>query len=477
MIFRPALFEPNAGVSTRVFRVSISTWLSILGGIAIAAYFWRFSRYGLRAGFTYDDMMNLGRAVRDSYFVTFRDMVTFWKFSDSYRPFGSLFYRVVCDLFGFEAFPFRIACHLLMAVNLVLAYRLFRLLFAEIEIPLLGALVFAFRPYWPDLYTNTGFCYDLLCFAFYSLALLVYLKPRLSMLPLRLRDIGLFLLCLWLGLNSKEMIVSVPAILLLAELFWLDRQGPRFQRFVPLILASILMAAYIFGRVLATDGLTTNDRYRIDLSPLIFLARGKHLLSEFLSLPDASPAWPLALGFLAVAVWALLRGPLGARLALAIATVGALPVLAIPDRGLATAYIPAAGAAWLTAWALVELTRMSTRWRYRAIVLFAVVLVGQWRIAKILAPNFDFYLREGRGIARALDSARELRLSPPQGAWILMERDPFPESRWSSTFLFWILYRDPGITVDWAAEPLARRGSASYFATLTTVEGRLVRVR
>ena len=101
-------------VSNRSFR----TW-------AIAAlifiYFLSFAGPGLGAGFMHDDLMNLCRAWYPPVSRHLLDTVLFFRFSDSYRPLGSLFYITLFDLFGFNPLPYRIACYALMLLNLWLA--------------------------------------------------------------------------------------------------------------------------------------------------------------------------------------------------------------------------------------------------------------------------------------------------------------------------------------------------------------------
>src|SRR5258706_13627199 len=105
-----------------------------------------------------------------------------------------------------------------MACNVVLAYRVFVLLGSARSVAMMAGLILSFHSELQPFLYNTGFCYDLWCFLFYFLALLVYLTRRSHHPDLRKRDLILVLLLLVLALNSKETAVSLPVILLAIEL-------------------------------------------------------------------------------------------------------------------------------------------------------------------------------------------------------------------------------------------------------------------
>jgi len=64
------------------------------------------------------------------------------------------------------------------------------------------------------------FIYDILCFTFYFLAFNYYLTIRARGLRLKIWQVAVFLLLYIGALESKEMAVTLPAILLLYEALW-----------------------------------------------------------------------------------------------------------------------------------------------------------------------------------------------------------------------------------------------------------------
>ncbi len=445
-------------------------WLALFATLAVAIYFWRFSRYGLRMGATHDDLMNLGRAIRDSYSGLLGDIVCLWRFSPSFRPVGGLFYLGLYDWFGFQPAAFRAACLTLMAANLVLIFWFARLI-ATREIAFFTVLLLAYKTGWPDLYSNTGYCYDLLCFALYFGALFVYFRARLAGRLLSSGELVVFVALVWLGLNTKEMIVSVPAVVAVAELFWLDRRAPLWRRLMPAFVTAGAVLLFLFGRLYSPEGLGKMAAYTPDFSAGQFLRQGRRFLIEFFSLPGDFPGWPLLAAF-ALFFAALWRGSFSTRIGAAVALLGVLPVIFIPNRGLAAAYIPSAGLALLLGSVLISMARR------RAGLVFLVVFAGLWHIALRNPPNIPERRAQADEVQRATDGIRALDLHPPRDARILMERDPIPSFRWASTFLLWILFDDPTISVDWVSEPEPGQESYQHYAVLTTTpDGRIVRVR
>src|SRR5262245_43722925 len=105
---------------------------NILAALWIASYFLILAGEGVFAYFTHDDLMNLYKC----WLVPMGDVIkaNFFFFSGFYRPMGALFYRTVYAVAGFDPLPFRIACYLLMLVNLYIGYCLARRLSGSREI-------------------------------------------------------------------------------------------------------------------------------------------------------------------------------------------------------------------------------------------------------------------------------------------------------------------------------------------------------
>ena len=67
-----------------------------------------------------------------------------------------------------------------MLLNLWLAYLVFKRIGGSREIGAIATLLYAFHGKFDYLYYNAGSMYDVFCFLFFFLALLIYLRARLQ---------------------------------------------------------------------------------------------------------------------------------------------------------------------------------------------------------------------------------------------------------------------------------------------------------
>src|SRR5437016_4550729 len=82
-----------------------TVWLPIVAaGIVAAVVFW-FARQGLAAYFTGDDLMNLYVAWSRPFSRILFENVFY--FTPGYRPMGTLVYRLLFEIAGLNAFPYR----------------------------------------------------------------------------------------------------------------------------------------------------------------------------------------------------------------------------------------------------------------------------------------------------------------------------------------------------------------------------------
>lgn len=428
----------------------------------ILAIHWRFARWGLGTGFTCDDLMNLGRAIQLPVSAALSEIFLFWRPSELLRPLPELIYRLTWEAFGANPFAFRVLFHALMLANAALAYIVVRAI-APRPVALTVALLTAHHPFFHWMYANTGFLFDLVCFFFYFAALGLYLRGEHK---------SRYLIPFVLALNSKEIAVTLPAVLTAWEL---GRGGPwDWARARPLLAGHLLAGAFVLGRVLAPGGIAGAAGYETSYSWAALAANGVTLLQQYFAARTPQGAlFAFALGILlAGAVW--LREARAARLGLAIAIVGALPVLALTGRSLPAAYIPAAGltlalASVLYALALTAVRRpaiagmalflFASRWLWRESV--------RWEMLNAEAAA------ESRYVTGIVSQLRDLHLDLPEDARVLMLRDPFPQSRWMSTFALIILEGDGEILVDW---PKEGDPHPPYAAVLTYEDGRMRRV-
>lgn len=424
-------------------RPVVACGLGMCAAVCIVSYFFYFAGPGLTADMTEDDLMNLWGSWVQPMSQHLRDILLFFRPSTRYRPVGSVFYWLMFEAFGFQALPYRIACYALMLLNIWLAYAIARRLTGSRECGALAALLFGYHgQFWP-LYVNTGLCYDLLCFFFYATAFLYYLRTSAQGRPASAPQIacwsGLYILCL----NSKEMAVSLPVVVLAhallehepgswrprALLIWLLRSSR-----IPLA-GAVLTALFLAGRMTGPEALAALGAYHPTLSWPVFVDRTWHYLSDALY----EPQWltPSAAG---ITFLALMAGAFRSRV-LAICLVwmlaGILPIAFIPPRSLSAAYIPALALALYLAVAITAIAK-SARLpaRLRPALVFTTVLFLLIRAHQQYGPiPFAACMAEGRHIRHVYDELQ--RGFPPlsKSTLVLMLRDPFPESTWSSTYL------------------------------------------
>ena len=112
---------------------------------AVTAYFLWFAWDGLRAGFSFDDLVSIYHAEQLGWLGHAADIAGFFRFSTVFRPAATLFYLVLFEGFGFNALAFRVAFYVVMVMNLWLGYALARKLMGSAESAALGLALFAFH--------------------------------------------------------------------------------------------------------------------------------------------------------------------------------------------------------------------------------------------------------------------------------------------------------------------------------------------
>ena len=197
----------------------------VLTGLFIAGFFLAFTWRGMLVYFTGDDMMNLygywSRPVADLV----KGNILFW--TPYYRPFGGVIYRTFFALFGFNPRPLYILYYATFLVNLYLAYVVLKRISGEAETGALATLILSVHGNFYYLYYNAGALYDVYCFLFFFLALFIYVRVRQRGEYLTRWNLVAFTASFICCLNSKEMGATLPAILVVYELFF---HTPRWHR-------------------------------------------------------------------------------------------------------------------------------------------------------------------------------------------------------------------------------------------------------
>ena len=136
----------------------------------------------------------------------------------SYRPLATLSYYLIYAIVGLNPFGYHLFSVLLHLANVVWVYLLVHLILKQRFTALIAGLVFACHPVLTEAVNCIAFNEDLLAACFYLLAFIFCLKSSTNGLISDRKNYGLSLLFFLLGLLSKEMAITLPAIIVLYDL-------------------------------------------------------------------------------------------------------------------------------------------------------------------------------------------------------------------------------------------------------------------
>ena len=211
------------GLASGVF-VGNLLCLAVLAITSVAVYY-----NSLSNGFVFDDYVvivenkhlndfrnSLPSFFNDSYFKIAGDEA-------SYRPLATLSYFLIHSFAGLNPFYFHLASVFLHTLNVILVYFLISLLLEDRFKALLAALLFACHPVLTEAVDCIAFNEDLLAAFFILLAFILYVKAvdKRPVGPAHLLSLFFF----FCGLLSKEMAISLPALILLYDLTFKEVAG------------------------------------------------------------------------------------------------------------------------------------------------------------------------------------------------------------------------------------------------------------
>ncbi|MGO9095963.1 MAG: hypothetical protein ACLQGV_12140 [Bryobacteraceae bacterium] len=439
-------------------------WLVRLAGAALVlAYFFRFVAPGLRQGFASDDPMNIYYYWSNGPGGLARNLVLF--FTDYVRPMGGLYYLPLYSVFKLNPLPYHVVAFCLLLFNTWLAFR-FAVLLTESE--LAGGLCAFLVAYHAALYHMVylpSFIYDILCFTFYFLAFNYYLSVRGRGARLKIWQVAVFLLLYIGALESKEMAVTLPAILLLYEALWHapGRWSWRSARSwvvtdaLPPLAAGALTLVYILGKALGPESLMKLDAYRPVFSlHQYFEATARFLNQLFYDTSahgffNARTVLLMAALLLAIA-WRTCQKHL--FLMFFFVFIAPLPITFIPNRGGPCLYIPLAGWAVFAASALQLLSQAIAKSRLLRRVPIAVTqaafmlcaVAAQWSLSLYHTNGIPALMKDrGQLTASVIRQIRSLQPTVQPGAAIYVMNDVF--DGYDTQFLFELTYGDRSVHV------------------------------
>jgi hypothetical protein len=422
----------------------------------ILGYFLYFVWPSLRMYFDSDDMYALYFAWSKPWSQVIHENLFFWQ--GGFRPLGAFFYRGLFVAFGYNPLPFRIAELAFGLIDLGVCFWIVKEISESLRVAAVATLLFAFHSRMIEVWYRTTIIFDVLCFLFVWLAAGVYIQARKGGGKLGVGRAIAILVLYFFAMDSKEMAVVLPLLLLSYELLFNPVRLKASLRSRPLALIAIMgvmTVAYMHGKLFGPDLMLADAYY----TPEYSLARFQHnwnvYIGDLLVLKREPAGW-FALAILA----GLLAGALLARsrkliFAWIVLFFGLLPVTFVPQRGGYVMYISYVGWVLYAGIVLIRLEDLITRSRpqYRtalACVIFA--LVG-WRVGKAHLHSVRTeprpWLYESPAMIRGMaEQLPAMHPSFPKSTRILFQEDAFTTGEWTPLFVMRLLYHDRGLIVD-----------------------------
>ena len=448
----------------------------------VLSWFVYFTHDTLAVHFAPDDMMNLAGYWRTKPAQLVTSHVLLWR--DFYRPMGAVFYLPLFHAFGFNPAPYHAAILAILLANVYLVWRLATLLRAGPIAAGLAALLACYHAGLSNLTYNIAFVYDVLCGFFYLAAIVYYVRIREAGRELRGREAVVFLALFVCALNSKEMAVTLPVVLLVYE--WTYQKEAALR--VP-FLAGLVNLPYVYGKALGPGALADQAGYR----PVFSAAQVADF--QFRSFRDLLAGYAVS-GETIVWVWVALfylafRRPRPVlRFCAVFVAVAPLPIEFLPGRGGACLYVPFIGWAILLAVLCVDLAGAVSSFlaaepivgRLGRQALFVLLLVGcvtlwgrenDWLKRSFIRPAMA---QTGALTWAVIGQFRELRPRVRPNSRVVFLDDPFVD--WDMAFIADLWFRDRSLAIVlYRKTPLTAEEIADAGHVFDWRDGRLIQVR
>lgn len=429
-----------------------------MSALLILSFFLFFSYSGLFSYFTFDDGTTIFVCLKPFEVSFWRDLLhVLTVFTAAFRPLTTMFWRPLYAAFGFNPMPYRIAVHVLLTVNIGLAYVLARRLELTREGAALTALVFCYNASTSALYYDTCLVGDVLCFLLYALTVLVYAGGRQAGQPLGLRRTAAVAVTYLLALDSKEIAVTLPGILLIYEALYHRRDFRDKQKALRVggLLAAMFVAGAFYLSVKVAD-MSPNSAYSPHVTADFMLKNLGFYLQQLLYFPEDSVTPVKACLIIAglIAAGALIRSR-PAVFGVLFFVAALVPVAVIASRSGYAAYVPYFGLA-MTVGALVSGVRSHLiRWTRHedletatAVALFigVAVLLGWAHMVRRIPANGYFEWDKPKVMTLMDDFRQTIPEFPPQARVLLTDDVWGPD--WGPMFLLRLMYHDDTVWVD-----------------------------
>jgi hypothetical protein len=435
--------------------------------VLLLGFFWWFHSQVLKADFGLDEMRNLYSYWNPPLGKVILSGFVFW--NKFIRPMGAIYYLPFYHLFGLNPIPFTVLRNLLLLANAIVFCRLAACVGRSWWIAMLAAFPIAYQSNLGNLAYDGAFIYDVLCGGFYFAALLYYVRRRRAQGSLRASQVCVFLALYICALDSKEMAVSLPVLVLAYELLFEGRKS----KLGPGIAAAVLTVVFIAGKTMGAGALTELEAYR----PVFTWARYSESSTRFLNTLFYTSEFTIGrvlmlevvLLYVGLRNWGRRKWDPRWLFLLVWVVVTPLPIAFLPDRGAGTLYIVAGGWAMLGAMAMRAVLRRVAREPVAGLSRSSIMALGllasigaytheTWRADR---RNLGWYLTQGDDTRRAIGQFEALKIRPAAHSRVAFLNDPFPD-RFYTLFLAALFWNDPSLEINLerkrasSAEELAR---------------------
>jgi hypothetical protein len=407
----------------------------------------------VRTGFHLDDVTNLYRAWEQPAWNLATANLT--PFTTVYRPIGAVYYAAVYSASGFDPFSLRAVTYAFALFNVVLVFLLSMRLFDSLEIAGLSALLFSVHPRMIDIYQNNGTVYDIVACSLCLLAVLVYDAGRRTRKLLTVRRALALLILVVAAINSKEIALSLPFVLIAYEFatgVWRRRWSTSTAMWLMALVAVSVIAAHVkMGPASVLHGNASYaPRFEAgDLNDTV-----ENLVEWSLNARPNSVSYRDAwLAVAAVGIAVCIVGDWRIRFVSTAAVLLSVPVLFIEWRGLFVFYVPYA----FFVIAFVALViggreAICARLRVtpetlqilRGVFIFSAVVAAmsfQWPMrAELLGPPEQRYINRMQWQFQSLRVARS-----PGSILVLNAKADYP---WMPLMLARMRFNEPHLRVD-----------------------------
>jgi hypothetical protein len=416
-------------------------WPRIAWAGAIAAYFCYFAAGSLAVKFAPDDLMNLDYYWKLGPAKLLLALVAPWQ--GGYRPLGGFYYLPLFRWFGLNPAPYHFVTLVLLAANAYLVYRLARALRLPETAAGLAALLMCYHGGLSFLYYNTSFIYDVLCTFFYLAAFVYYARRRAEGGMLSRGQLAVFLALYWFALNSKEMAVTMPAVLAAYE--WLYEKRPSVR---VALWAAVLAAPVVLRVVVGSGALVQIPDYQPEFSVARLAAFQRDAFSDlFLSWHFFTTGWVIAVwGLITLLAWWPKRAAM--RFCWWWLVLTPIPIEFLSGRTNACLALPFCGLAVLAAAVFTEVARAISGERkmvFAGVVAAGVCLWG-WRNAELKQRLIVPQMRDlGRETWAAITGLEALHAEVHPHSTVIFLNDPFED--FDMAFIAELCFRQPDVYI------------------------------